>query len=402
MRKDALVKLLRKHQNDQASKLTTVLEKNYSTFPGDHDITFKDVIVSLQGCGLAPIGLGQSTAKNHSDDNNLFYQFITNQPYEEEKRSNINRLDVVPKAVSDYALAPLLDAKSVANLSACSFTLYQQTKRIPFWKDKLLTLGYNSDQLGQMIHANAIENYKKLYRTLLDVGNRQKLLAWELFCLSGEPTAIQHAIQSEGLTAQTKGLFDRNALHYVAWSGSVEAMRYAIETLKIDPKSVDNNGKNALHYAAWDGSVEGMRYAIATLKVDPKSVDGNGKNALHYAAWGGSVHAVLFLRLLNHLLNLNLEPTVRDAQGHDAFWHAEQDDTIHDALNLPIEKIKVKVLREEKEVAHFSSHTTVTMSPSKPATSAASPSLSSSSSSASFNSSRDEERHYASCSSYTK
>ena len=68
---------------------------------------------------------------------------------------------------------------------------------------------------------------------------RKRLTSWEIFCLSGEPKAIDYAIQNKNLTRETKGLFGRNALHYAALSGSVEAMKYALETLKIPATSTE-------------------------------------------------------------------------------------------------------------------------------------------------------------------
>jgi len=351
MRKDALNKLLAKYPNSRARMLTILLEEGYSIFPSDHDITFKDVMAVLQECGLAPIGLTHSAGQNHSADSHLFYQFITGQPYE-EKGSNVNRLGTVPKAVSDYTLAPLLDAKSVANLSACSFTLYQQTKRIPYWKDKLLAVDCNPDQLSKVIRAKVIENYKKLYRTLLcfEYKFRNRLEAWELYCLSGEPKAILHAIQHEALIRETIGLSGRNALHYAAWSGSVEAMKYAIDTLKIAPLSTENDDRNALHYAAWGGSVEAMKYAIDTLKIAPQSTENDGANALHHAAWSGSVEAMKYA-----IDTLKIESQSTENNDRNALHYAAWSGSV-EAMKYAIDTLKIAPQSTENDGANALHH----------------------------------------------
>ena len=68
----------------------------------------------------------------------------------------------------------------------------------------------------------------------------------------------------------------------------------------------------------------------------------NGANALHYAAWSGSVEAVRFVRRLSHEFDLKLEPTVRDVNGHDAFWYADKTvkaAAIKEMLNMDIQKL---------------------------------------------------------------
>lgn len=371
MRKDALKKLLAEHDHLQAQVLSKLLENAYSELTDDQDIPFNDVVSSLQQNGFAT-DLTKEMVKDLNDID-LFYLFITGTTTSEK-----NILDDMPRLVSDEILPPLLDVKSIVNLSACSSSFYSKTQGIFYWKDKLIAAGCNQGQLEKVIHADVIRNYKKLYRSLLcfEYVFRNIIWAWELYCLSGEPTAIQYAVQQEQLTHNTKGWHGLNALHHAALSGSIEAIRYAIETLKIPANSkadkganalhyaarsgsveamrylietlniaansTDTNGINALHYAAYGGSVEAMKYAIETLKIPANSTANRGGNALHYAALSGSVEAVRFVRQLSYENDLKLEPTLRDFDEHDAFWYAKESSSaaaIKDALNLPIEEI---------------------------------------------------------------
>ena len=326
MRKDALKKLLKKYPTFQNWVLNKALEeKPFALLSDDQNITFSEVVQFFDQHGFQPTVSAKEIAKHYSDTD-LFYLFITGRTFQEvkeqeKKEENRRIFDRAPDALLDFTLAPMLDAKSVANLSSCSSSLYKRTTtKLSYWRDKLIAKGCNEEALNKIAHAKVIQNYKKLYRTLLrfEYKFRKRLSAWELCCLSGEPKAIFHAIQNEGLTRETKGLFGRNALHNAALSGSVEAMKYAIDVLKIPATSVQNNGANALHNAAWSGSVEAVR----------------------------------FVRRLSYEFDLKLEPTVRDVNGHDAFWYADKTAraaAVKEVLNTPIQKLLSQPKKIEPE-----------------------------------------------------
>lgn len=261
MRKDALKKLLSKYPSYRGWILKKALEeKPFVELSDDHYIAFHDIVDFFRQNGFEPTISAKEIAKTHSDTD-LFYLFITDRMLhevkEEEKTAGKRKiLDNTPQGILDYTLAPLLDAKSVAKISACSSALYQKTKRAPYWRDKLIAIGCNREELDKVIHANVISNYKKLYRNLLRFGSQfiKRLNVWEFFCLSGETIAIIHAVRGEGLTKNVKGLLGRNALHYAALSGSVEAVRFIRRLnhereLKLESIVRDTAGHDAFWYA---------------------------------------------------------------------------------------------------------------------------------------------------------
>jgi ankyrin repeat protein len=322
VRKDVLKKLLAKHNHFRSKIIQLILDEFYVFIPDDADITFTGLVEDLQENGFEPTKLSKEIAKDHSDDNDLFYLFITGktlrevrQADEKEQKSKIRILDNTPKGIKDNVLSRFLSPKSISNISSCSSTLYQETKCKAYWKDKLMTVGVNQNEMQKVIDSNVIQNYKKLYRNLLRFYKlRSRLLAWELLCLSGEIIAVEYALNKGQFTRETKGFAGRNALHYATLSGSVEAMKYAI-SLGIAADSRDNNGANALHYAALSGSVEAMKYAIS-LGIAADSHENNGANVLHNAAQSGSVEA------MKYAISLGIAADSRDNNGRNALHDA--------------------------------------------------------------------------------
>ena len=336
MRKDAIKLLIKKTPlNFRIQLLNLVLaQQDFMILNDDQDIPFKAVLDYCQMYGgFVPNDIAQEAIKGNKSDNDLFYVFITgntrpistkSEEKEEKKSKLMPQVSNNIIAVSGH-IAQFLDPQSAAKFSSCSSAFYQNTTGALSWQHKILALGINKKLLNQLIADKIIHNYKKLYRALSHMGSqsKQQLHIWEIYCLSGEIKAIQFAIEKKGLTKEKTGRFGRNALHYAAQNGSVEAIQYAIDVLKIPANSVDNNGLNALHYATFSGSVE----------------------------------AVKFIRLLSHNKSLNLNPTVRDNNAHDAFFYVDRSKNpalIREVLNVPIKNLidqaKQYDTEEEKSV----------------------------------------------------
>lgn len=140
--------------------------------------------------------------------------------------------------------------------------------------------------------------------------------------------AVDYAINILKIPAHTVNQFGLNVLHSAAISGSAEMMALAV-AIGVNPHAVDVNGMNALHWAALYGHKEAVAFAIETLLIPAQSVCYAKRNILHYAAESGSIEAIHYIRQLNADHDLGLDPMVRDAHGHNAFYWAEKS---HNAL----------------------------------------------------------------------
>ena len=147
MRKDALKKLLKKYPTFQNWVLNKALEeKPFVLLSDDQNITFSEVVQFFDQHGFQPTVSAKEIAKHYSDTD-LFYLFITGKTFQEvkeqeKKEENRRIFNRAPDAVLDFTLAPMLDAKSVANLSSCSSSLYKRTTtKLFYWRDKLIAKG---------------------------------------------------------------------------------------------------------------------------------------------------------------------------------------------------------------------------------------------------------------------
>jgi len=231
MRKDALQQLIKKQNNPVARLITLFLQKeDIENLPSDQDIPFITVVHYLQQNGIDLAGVASKLKSTNvankltidKSDDGFFRFFIMNGTvagYEKKEKDNAtNLLDSLPEELLEM-VASFCGPKSLANLSACSSTLY---KSLFAWEPKLIALGCNSDIISQIKSANVIRDYEKLYRSVLrcTYTYRSMLTTRELLCLSGEVAAIKSAIDSFGLTKKPTDLCGRNALHLAAFSGS--------------------------------------------------------------------------------------------------------------------------------------------------------------------------------------
>lgn len=242
---------------------------------------------------------------------------------------------LLPSLTESKDTPPSINSKTV-NPTTLTTSVDQVTIRRSYWKDKLIAAGCNDKTVVEVLDTNIIENYQKLYRTLLKLPRcfRGVLSRFEFYCLSGEFVAIsKYIIQCGGYTQRSSS--DYCPVHYVAMSGSVVAMKYIIEVLKLDPTSFDPNGRNVLHYAALSGSVDAMKYAVDVLHIHPDSANKLIANTLLFAAQSGSVAAMEYvINVLKH------DPKSVNQSGSNALHFAAQSGSI-EAMKYAIDVLKI-------------------------------------------------------------
>ncbi len=130
--------------------------------------------------------------------------------------------------------------------------------------------------------------------------DKKQLVAWEIFCLSGEANAVKYAIAHEDLQASKTGILG-NALHCAARSGSTEAMRVAREIKNINIHALNSDGDSIANLAAENGSVSALELALKEYKISklgsvhPRKGYRRGRSVFHSAARGGSLDTMEYI-----------------------------------------------------------------------------------------------------------
>lgn len=214
----------------------------------------------------------------------------------EEKRTPLT-LSALPTDLL-MLTASMLDVKSFIQLSVSSKVMQQEMHHVDYWQKKLSALGYNEKALNKVLTKAKINDFPRWYRALsvFPVSSRAEVKAWELYCLTGEVTAIEYAIKRYKLHVNTtKGVYQYTMLHLAALSGADQAMRHLVQRYNIPKKAIAVNGDNVLHCAARHGAMQCAIYAIDVLSIDPITTNRDGNNAMHLAALGASVDLMRYL-----------------------------------------------------------------------------------------------------------
>lgn len=300
--------------------------------------------------------------KSNNESLSIFSKLLDESPLSQEEL--IDYFEQLPTDVRSKEISKHIDPVDIIRLSQTKQALYAETKNVDYWKDKLIEAGCDPEILKKVIMSGAVKDYKNLYRGFTHTTFRslKPNKAWQLFCLSGEKSAIKYAEDHEGLnkdlmrhfwdnpgqyiaiSGNKEGFdyfigkfgYDKSSSEYLSYmpsifkSGNVEFIKHTIEDLGFDPynkfvplsaiesksvatvdymlslglydiKITDHKGRNLLHYAALFGNVPVMKHLI-TLGFDPKEVSIGDYNILHFAAMSGSIPAMKFA------IELGLDP----------------------------------------------------------------------------------------------
>jgi ankyrin repeat protein len=301
MRKDVILQLINQNPTHFRAQLLTgiLMQPDFRNVPEDGQIPFITILLFLQSNGMRLIEDISQNELNQMADGELFFWFITGQDRQKMNPSKMDEgstpLPLLPKDICGN-ISRFYDTKTLVNLSACSHALYSHTTSIASWEDKIRNLGFKKSAIDKVLAARVITNYKLFYYTLDRVPYTQRyhLLAWELYCLSGEPVAIDEAIYQEKLTALTIGYRSRNALHYAAWSGHIAGIKYVRTQLGIHVESTNESGLNVLNYAGSSGNIEAIEFVINELNIDINHKTNAGTNFLHSIAISGNLETIKY------------------------------------------------------------------------------------------------------------
>jgi len=203
-----------------------------------------------------------------------------------------------------------------------------QARKQDFWRQQVLKC-LTPEAAEQLVRANVIRDYARIYPLFSrkDIPQRREknitYNAWDIFLLSGEPKAIEYAVQEGHVTNRYLSEQGLNPLELVAYLGSPDAL-HLIKTLTQFPTAEDDDlfsllscaalGGNVTlmkhvigakkfpeHYAnsllrtaAAGGSVAAMRFCVEELHADPQQVNENYENALYLATSHGNVAAMRY------------------------------------------------------------------------------------------------------------
>lgn len=364
MRKDLLKKLVAQHKGPCAFLLQEFIQSKKSLAAEDEDIPYNEFRDYLEENHLS-FNLQQEDKsggpKSDSDGSGLFSHFLkstkkslndkkTKPRNETRKLNSTSSLSKLPGSILEIILAPFLNAQDVAILSASCYAFYIQTKSAHYWKDKLLAIGCGPHVLDEVLLANVIQNYKRLYRVLskfhYTYRARMKWGLWELFCLSGDPRAIDYAIKKNIITAETRSTDRQSALHLTAASGSLAAIEQVLaikgmdrfcktkedETVLhwaalsdcpdaidwpcwqgIDPLARTKVSSTLLYFSAQAGPVATFERALAVPGMDPLAKNKDGSTIVHWAVFNRSprmIDRVLEIKKVNLLARANDGRTV--------------------------------------------------------------------------------------------
>jgi hypothetical protein len=383
MRKDLLQKLTSENVNTRSLLVSSFLQVKKSLERDNADISFGEFRDYLkENFLLFDLKPEQADFLKDKKDSELFSLFIKTPSQQLDKKdekdngkkpillkanSVLGKVFDTQKAVMKSVLAQYLDVKSIASLSSSHSALYAETQNKSYWVNKLIVAGCNKELLDKVLHANVIQNYKNLYHAFTQMLYKYRVKIndpWILFCLSGDPRAIAYAMEHDKITADTSNQWGESPLHLAAYSGSPSAMAKALELKDAKGQSIDPLAKTAsqetvLHYAAYSGSPSAMAKALELKDAKGQSIDPLAKTAsqqtvLHLAASSGSPSAVMYLRVLSHEFCLEFDPTTPDANGHDAFWYADQSQNsagVRAALLAPIEIVRAENSKNKDEKA---------------------------------------------------
>ncbi len=232
-------------------------------------------------------------------------KFISFKPRKPILKCRINPSDVdnsfherLPTPSSEWMkyTFQFLTEKELGRLSTVS-SLFKKNVTVDYrWK--LISAGLDVSLATQIHKTGSIVNYSNLYQTWMRIDSkyRQKYDSlWELLCLSGEEKAIDYAITRKLIDPEKINHWGENALHLVAFSGSVLAMHRMTQIPEFDLLSVTYCKSNLLHMAIQSGRVSMMEWAAQIPTLDLLASTNDGFHAGHWAAFTDSIEAIDFV-----------------------------------------------------------------------------------------------------------
>lgn len=328
MRKDALACLLRNYDHQlRIPKSIRLLKKFMSQkeilcLSEHEDISYQDFIHFVIDQKKDPeILLSEDFLKSKTPDAALFCKFKNSgEDREKDIDEDIDKNAPLPKLPTDilFHMTNFLDPKTMIKFGSTASIFYSFSISDLCWKKHLIQAGMNEELLNEIIKSKAIKNFKVLYRafTQLPCPLRTSIMdPWQIYYLSGDPSAIQYAIKNDGFTKETKDYCGRSAVHYLGLSGVPAFLDYGIKTLKISKNDLlteDKDGRTLVHYAAWSASRDMLTHVAHDLGLNVKKTDHSGRTIAHYSAWSGSPK---LLKYAIDYFHLNIHVKDNDGSG---------------------------------------------------------------------------------------
>jgi ankyrin repeat protein len=181
-----------------------------------------------------------------------------------------------------------------------------EIKESSFWQNQLIQAGCDEELIKKIIQTKAIQNYKHLYQVVERYNSSSLTLeynhniheVWELLCFSGEPQAIQYAMEHEQLTAETKNKFGETGFHLACRSGfsmGIEASLLLKDSKgnNIDPLIKTKSGNTGFSCACWSGSPKAIDKSLELKNakgehIDPLDKTDRKLTGFHWACLSGS------------------------------------------------------------------------------------------------------------------
>lgn len=195
---------------------------------------------------------------------NVFKTFRAKSPY---------RLQLYPQAIRTQKIALFLDDKTFMNLFSSCKLFNNEKDKSRVWKEKrasykarytakLLDFNCKQEIVEKVINADVINNYTNLKTTLNCLTGEGALIQepWELYLLSGERKAIEHAIKEAKLTKKTFNKRGFTVLDMAIMSGQVSAIKQVEVALKITPLEMLKNKSHLLQMAGFRNDEESYQY----------------------------------------------------------------------------------------------------------------------------------------------
>jgi ankyrin repeat protein len=154
------------------------------------------------------------------------------------------------------------------------------------------------------LHTAAAKGYIELVKLLIHWG------ADETICDTDGKTALVTAITNEHpatakyllkvslakeLPFSALGLRNGNIANHLAFKGFTELLRLVYDKYYASRHDVDLNGRTALHLAAMGGHIDTVEYLL-NIGLDPGVKDAGGNDLLSYASLGGSIDVAKAVR----------------------------------------------------------------------------------------------------------
>ena len=211
--------------------------------------------------------------------------------------------DLIP-AVIEQA-----DEATKVALSQTSFGFHQEIKRKEYWIDAMIAAQCRSSWIRSAVAVNVIKNYRKLYLTYIRAGiqayellrdaSNDQMRTLFLLCLSGEPAAVKHALESPEFLRFIKearnDFFLCSIRECLILSGNVQTLVWAEQHgLPLVPPIGDYIFTRV---AAASGSVSMLAYILDKYGRDLQFVDSfmTLESMFFNAAKSGNIAAINFM-----------------------------------------------------------------------------------------------------------